>query len=77
MKYRKTMPVIVEKDKKYRKKGGRLGHRRITIPVEIREYIEVEKGDFVEWEVDTTKKTLKAKFIKGEKLNKIKKNNIH
>jgi len=66
------MPVTVDKDKKYRKKGGRLGHRRVSIPVEIREYIEVEKGDFVEWEVDTTKKTLKGKFIKGIKFNKKK-----
>ena len=69
MKYRKTMPVTVEKDHRKNKKSGRFGHRRITIPVEIREFIKVEKGDYVEWEVDTTKKTLKGKFIKKEKKN--------
>lgn len=74
MKFRKMMPITIETDKKYRKKGGRLGHRRITIPVEIRKHIPVEKGDYVEWEVDTTKKTLKGKFIKNDlKKKQIKK----
>lgn len=66
------MPVILEKDFKYRKKGGRHGHIRVTIPIEIRERIRIDKKDVIEWEVDTTKKTLKAKLIKGEKKIKIK-----
>jgi len=64
MKFRKTMPVIIEADKKYRKKGGRLGHRRVTIPVEIRKRIKINKGDCIEWEVDTIKKTLKGTLLK-------------
>ena len=61
------MPVIKEKDKDYRKKGGRLGHLRVTIPVDIRNMIKITAKDYIEWEVDTTKNTLKAKLIKIDK----------
>ena len=71
MKFRRTMSILEEKDKKYRKKGGRLGHRRVSIPIEIRTFLEVSKGD-IEWEVDTTRKTLKGKLIKGIKNGKTK-----
>ena len=60
------MPITVETDYRKNTKSGRLGHRRITIPVEIREHFKVEKGDFVEWELDTTKQTLIGRFIKND-----------
>ena len=64
MKYRKIMPIL-EESKRTNKRHGH-GHKRVTIPKELDEFIQITKKDYIEWEVDTKKKTLKGKFIKNE-----------
>jgi antitoxin component of MazEF toxin-antitoxin module len=54
MKYRKTMPILEEGKRKNTQRHGE-GHRRVSIPYEIREHIKLNKGDLIEWEVDTDK----------------------
>lgn len=70
MKYRKMMPVLEDNRSKSRSKKGKKKHgdkhRRVTIPVEIRKFVNVNKGDWIEWEVDTKKKTLRGKLIKND-----------
>ena len=56
--------------RKGKKKHG-LHNRRVTIPVELRQFIKFDKGDFIEWEVDTVKKTLKGKLIIDDAKKKI------
>ena len=69
MKIRKLMPVTVEPDYRENRKSGRRGHRRITIPEILRNYIDVEKGDWIEWELDTKTGKLIGRFIKDESKN--------
>lgn len=68
MKFRKMMPVL--EDRRYRNKKDRKRHgdkhRRVTIPVEIRKLIKVNKGDWIEWICDTKKKTLIGRLIKND-----------
>ncbi len=68
MKIKRISALILEKDLKYRKKGGKLGHIRVTIPVEIREQIKLKKNQAIEWVVDSEKKTLKGKLVTIKKI---------
>jgi hypothetical protein len=63
--YTKLVPVLEDRHNKTSKKHGQ-GHLRITIPVEIRNFVKISKQDFIEWKVDTIKKTLTGKLIKND-----------
>lgn len=67
MKYRKTVPILIDRKKDTSKNKKLKGHRRVTIPLEVRDFLEVGKGDYIEWEVDSSKHTLKGKLIRAER----------
>jgi len=72
MKYTKFMPILEEKQRKDRKnlKGHGGNHMRVTIPFEIRQFISITKKDYIEWEIDTIKKTMKGTLRKDDSKRK-------
>ena len=66
MKFRKSVSIGIDTDSRKSNKVSRIGHMRVTIPKDIRDKIKIGVNDFIEWEVDTTKKTLKANLIRNK-----------
>ena len=64
MKYRKIVPVLQESPRTNKRHGH--GHKRVTIPKELDGFIKISSKDFIEWEVDTNKKTLIGRLIRND-----------
>lgn len=64
--FRKTMLIGTDVDTRKNKPSLKISHMRVSIPKEVRDRIDIKKGDYVEWEVDTVKKKLTGKLLKAE-----------